>query len=108
MNLVHHRTDFGLDACWTFTATGHGRGASDGIGAVLKSIARRATLSKNILLSTARDFYEFSLKNQLETANRSNKQEPGIQVFFLDSQEVQLVKGSVIKARNEQLRPSRK
>ena len=108
MNLVHHRTDFGLDACWTFTATRHGKGAGDRIGAVLKSIARRTTVSKNILLSNARGFYEFSLKNQLETADRSNKQEPGVHVFFLDSKEVQFVKDSVMNARNEQLRSSRK
>jgi len=108
LNLVHHRTDFGLDACWTFTAAGHGKGAGDGIGAVLKSTARRVTLSKNLLLSTAKDFYEFSRKHQLETANSSNKQHPGIHVFFLDSKEVQQVKDSVIKARSEQLRSSGK
>ncbi|CAF1650662.1 unnamed protein product [Adineta ricciae] len=62
LNLIHHKIDFDLDACWTFTATGHGKGAGDGIGAVLKSVARRATLSKNILMSNAKDFYEFSQK----------------------------------------------
>ena len=46
LNLVYHRTDFGVNACWTFTASGHGKGAGDGTGAVLKSIARHATLSK--------------------------------------------------------------
>jgi hypothetical protein len=74
----------------------------------LKSIARRTTLSKNILLSNARDFYEFSLKNQLETADRSNKQEPGIHVFFLDAKEIQLAKDSVLNVRKEKLRRSRK
>ena len=41
LNLVHHRNDFGLDACWTFTVTGHSKGAGDGIGAALKFTARR-------------------------------------------------------------------
>jgi hypothetical protein len=107
LNLVHHKSDFDLDACWTFTATGHGKGAGDGIGAVLKSTAKRVTLSKNILLSNARDFYEFSVKNQLDTARKSNERELAIHVFFLDSKEVEILKDNVIKPRNEQLRSSR-
>ena len=108
LNLVHHRNDFGVDAYWTFTVAGHGKGAGDGIGAALKSTARRASLSKNILLSTAKDFYEFSRMHQLETANRSNKQDPGVHVFFLDSKEVEQVKEGVMNARGEQLRSSGK
>ena len=42
LNLVHHRNDFGLDACWTFTATGHGKGAGDGI--VASGVARNSTV----------------------------------------------------------------
>ncbi|CAF5110648.1 unnamed protein product, partial [Rotaria sp. Silwood1] len=96
--------DFDLDACWTFTATGHGKGAGDGIGAVLKSTARRATLSKNILMSNAKDFYEFTQKQQLETARRSNKDIPGVHVFFLESDEVEEAKNSYLQARSEKLR----
>ncbi|CAF1519796.1 unnamed protein product [Adineta ricciae] len=59
LNPIHHNRDFGLDASWTFTATGHGKSAGDGIEAVLKSTVRRDTLSKNILMSSAKDFYEF-------------------------------------------------
>jgi hypothetical protein len=80
-----------LDACWTFTATGHGKGAGDDVGAVLKSTARRVTLSKNILLSTPKDFYELSRQHQLETAYASNKVNPSIRVFFVDTKEVQQV-----------------
>ncbi len=101
MNLIHHKSDFGLDASWTFTATGHGKGAGDGIGAVLKSTARRATLSKNILMSNAKDFYEFSQKQQLETAKRSNKDNPGVNIFYLDSDEVEEVKNNYLKTRSD-------
>ncbi|CAF1500343.1 unnamed protein product [Adineta ricciae] len=104
LNLIYHKKDFDLDACWTFTATGHGKGAGDGIGAVLKSIARRATLSKNILMTNAKDFYEFSQKQQLETARRSSKDIPGVHVFFLESDEVEEAKNNCLKARNEKLR----
>ena len=103
LNLIHHKSDFGLDASWTFTATGHGKGAGDGIGAVLKSTARRATLSKNILMSNAKDFYEFSLKQQLETAKRFNKDIPGVHIFYLDSDEVEEVKNNYLKTRSEKL-----
>ena len=104
MNLIHHKIDFDLDACWTFTATGHGKGAGDGIGAVLKSTARRVTRSKNILMSNAKDFYEFTQKQQLETARRSNKDIPGVHVFFLESDEVEEAKKSYLQARSEKLR----
>lgn len=104
LNLIHHKIDFDLDACWTFTATGHGKGAGDGIGAVLKSTARRVTRSQNILMSNAKDFYEFTQKQQLETARRSNKDIPGVHVFFLESDEVEEAKKSYLQARSEKLR----
>ncbi|CAF2736002.1 unnamed protein product, partial [Rotaria sp. Silwood2] len=106
LNLVHHKADFGMDAWWTFTASGHGKAAGDGIGAVLKSTARRVTLSKNILLSTPKDFYEFSRQQQLEAAHASSKTDPGIEVFFLDAKEVEKTKANVLKARSEQIKTS--
>ncbi|CAF4596582.1 unnamed protein product [Rotaria socialis] len=104
LNLIHHKIDFDLDACWTFTATEHGKGAGDGIGAVLKPSARCATLSTNILMSNAKDFYEFTQKQQLETARRSNKDIPGVHGFFLESDEIEEAKNSYLKARSEKLR----
>lgn len=104
LNLLHHKSDFGLDASWTFTATDHGKGAWDGIGVVLKFTTRRATLSKNILMSNAKDFYEFSWKQQLDTAERSNKDNPRVNIFYLDSDEVEEVKNNYFKTRSEKLR----
>jgi hypothetical protein len=103
-NLIHHKSDFGLDACWTFTATEHGKGAGDGVGAVLKSTARRVTLSKNILLSTPKDFYELSRQHQLETAYASDKVNPSIHMFFRDTKEVQQVKATIFKTRGGQMK----
>ncbi|CAF4684481.1 unnamed protein product, partial [Rotaria socialis] len=74
--------------------TEHGKGAGNGIGAVLKASARRATLSKNILMSNAKDFYEFTQKQQIETARRSNKDIPGVHAFFLESDEIEEAKTS--------------
>ena len=97
-----------MEASWTFTATGHGKGAGDGIGAVLKTNARRATLSKNILLSTAKDFYEFSTAQQLTKEKRSHKDSPAIHIFYLEAEEVEKVKNNFLKARSEKYQKSGK
>ena len=36
LNLCHHKSDFGLDATWTFFATSHGKSPCDGIGGTVK------------------------------------------------------------------------
>ena len=104
LNLIHDKADFDLDASWTFTARGQAKGAGDGIGGILKSTARCATLSKNSLLSTGKDFCEFSQKQQLETARKSNKDNPGVHVFYLEADEVEKVKNSLLKATDEEIR----
>ncbi len=97
-----------MDACWTFTATGHGKGAGDGLGAVLKSTARRVTLAKNLLLSTPQDFYEFSRQHQLTTAETTDRATPGIHVFFVSAKEVEQMKQNVLNPRYERLKVSGK
>ena len=101
LNLVNHKIDFDLEACWTFTATGHGKGAGDGIGAVLKSTARRVTRASNMLLSTPRDFYEFSQQQQLKTAEAKEQPEPGVHVLFLEVEEVDQAKEDILEPRAE-------
>jgi hypothetical protein len=97
-----------LDACWTFTTTGHGKGAGDGLGAVLKSTARRVTLAKNLLLSAPKDFYEFSRQQQLTTAETMDRATPGIHVFFVSAEEVEQMKQNVLNPRYERLKISGK
>ena len=104
LNLAHHKNDFGLEAAWLFTASGHGKSAGDGIGAVLKSTARRITLSKNILLSSPYDFYEFSKKYQLESINATGRNQPVIDVFFLDEKELQKTKVNILDRRQGQMK----
>ncbi|CAM2703613.1 unnamed protein product [Rotaria socialis] len=108
LNLIHHKTDYDLEAALTFTAAGHGKGAGGGIGTVIKTIARRATLSKNILLSTAKDFFEFSKAQQLTIEERSNKDCPGVYVFYIEAEEVEKAKNNFLKARSEKFRKSGK
>ncbi|CAF1345109.1 unnamed protein product [Rotaria sordida] len=45
INITYHEKDFGLPASWTFSATSHGKGPVDGIGAAVKSRATRFLLS---------------------------------------------------------------
>ena len=45
--LSHHRDLFGCEATWSFTASGHGKSACDGVGGVLKSALRRFALREN-------------------------------------------------------------
>lgn len=44
MNLCKHKSDFGLDACWSFHATSHGKTVCDGIGGTVK----RTVTKKNL------------------------------------------------------------
>lgn len=43
-NPAHHKDDFDIEAEWHFHATAHGKGACDGVGAILKREATRASL----------------------------------------------------------------
>ena len=45
-NFLHHYEDFSVEAEWQFHATAHEKNACDGIGASIKSHARRANLRK--------------------------------------------------------------
>ena len=45
MNLTYHKTDFNISTSWTFSATSHGKGPVDGIGAAVKSRATRHILT---------------------------------------------------------------
>ncbi|CAF1585862.1 unnamed protein product, partial [Didymodactylos carnosus] len=59
MNLMHHEEDFGFTAEWT----SHGRGAVDGLGAAVKSAARRSTMragGPEKSLTTPLELYHFS------------------------------------------------
>jgi hypothetical protein len=62
MNLLHHKSDFGISAQHHFFASGHGKSACDGIGGTVKRLARQASLSGKSI-KTAIDFSEFVEQN---------------------------------------------
>ena len=81
--LSFHEIDFGVRAIWTFTATSHGKGPIDGLGAAVKSTATRY-LMRHVpeeAFKSAQQFYEFSKKHH------ESSQFP-IQSLYTESQEV--------------------
>ncbi|KAK3909523.1 DNA-directed RNA polymerase subunit beta [Frankliniella fusca] len=79
-NLCHHFVDFGVEAEWHFSATSHGKGASDGAGGSAKRSAYKESLRSptegHIL--TAPDFVKFV-----------NKELEKITAVFVSNEEVQ-------------------
>ena len=69
MNLALHHQDFGIEAGWTFSSSGHGKSPCDGLGAVVKSSARKYLLKHGpeAAFTSAKDFYQYIL----EKMNRS-------------------------------------
>ncbi|CAF4054587.1 unnamed protein product, partial [Rotaria magnacalcarata] len=62
LNLIKHNEDYQYKAEWIFYSTSHGKGPVDGLGAVVKSAARRETMradgpQKSFL--TPVEFYKF-------------------------------------------------
>lgn len=57
-NLVHHESDFGCLADWSFFETSHGKGPADGVGAELKRYVNSRILQNQIVINDAAGFYE--------------------------------------------------
>lgn len=59
INICHHVEDFGIEVLsYNFFATSHGKSACDGIGAVAKGSARKASLQKVKILN-ATEMYNY-------------------------------------------------
>ena len=77
-NLTHRYKDFHMETSWTFSASGHGKGPHDGIGAVVKSIATNYLLKggPNASFSSPKQFYEWCFqKNDRMVMGRSRRME---------------------------------
>lgn len=62
-NLCQMEKDFGVKAEWNFFAASHGKGTVDGIGGAIKGAAWRAVKSKQVIINSAKDFYNFSCRH---------------------------------------------
>ena len=65
INLSHHFIDFGVAGEWHFHAAGHGKGACDSVGGILKRISRRSCLQSGIEneILTTQKLYEWAVEN---------------------------------------------
>lgn len=62
VNLVHHKTDFGVNAEWNFSATPHGKEVCDGIGGSVKRHAFKTSLQlvDGNQISTPKQLFEWA------------------------------------------------
>ncbi|CAF4328765.1 unnamed protein product [Rotaria sp. Silwood2] len=77
-NLAHHHQDFQIEASWSFSSSGHGKGPCDGLGAVVKTTATQQLLKgrPNASFSTPKQFFERCLeKNDRMVVARSRRME---------------------------------
>ncbi len=83
LNLSFHQTDFGVHAIWTFSATSHGKGPVDGLGAAIKSTATRYLMrhGPEEAFKSAKEFYEFS-------KHRQELSKSPIELLYAESKEV--------------------
>ena len=85
LNLSFHRSDFGLEACWSFFATSHGKSPCDGIGGVVKRKLANASLGRpqnNQILT--KDAFLYCRENIT-----------GITFFYAHAHEVQTVRNDL-------------
>jgi hypothetical protein len=83
LNLSFHEMDFGVPAVWTFTATSHGKGPVDGLGAAVKSTATRYLMrhGPEEAFKSAKEFYEFSKQRQQSSLSP-------IELLYAESNEI--------------------
>jgi hypothetical protein len=103
MNLIHHKNDFDIEASWTFCASGHGKGPSDGIGATVKSTANRSILTSGTTLSFPKDFFNFTKKMNEEAVKSKCASEPPINAYYLNSTTIDNTTKTLLSDRFKQL-----
>ncbi len=83
LNLSFHQIDFGVRTVWTFSATAHGKGSVDGLGAAIKSTGTRYLMrhGPEEAFKTAKEFYDFS-------KSRQELSKFAIEILYAESKEV--------------------
>ena len=78
INLSLHEQDFSIEASRTFTGSGHGKSTCDGLGAVVKSTARKYLLKQGpeSAFSSAKDFYQFAFEKTGRTLSPMKSKVP--------------------------------
>ncbi|XP_062571004.1 uncharacterized protein LOC134233020 [Saccostrea cucullata] len=81
-DISYSNEDYGFSVERHFYGSRHGKGPSDGAGAVVKSGARRAVMGMNFVINNAEDFFLFG-KEKLETTDEKNDHIHHKRTFFL-------------------------
>ena len=99
INLQHHQHDFNMHASWTFSASGHGKGPCDGIGAAVKSSANRSVLLSDTVISCVEDLFNLTKKFNEDAAKLNQTNEPPINVCYLKSGDIERVTEDLLTER---------
>ena len=83
INICNHEADFGIQAEWHFSATSHGKGASDGVGGTVKLLAARASLQRP---------YERQIMTPLQLFEWASENIPGVVFRYCSTEEYEEVK----------------
>ena len=99
LNLYLYKTDFGLEANWTFFATSHGKSHCDGIGRIVKRLTACASLQRQhssqiLTVASMLEFCQENIKDIKFCYLPKNK----LQAVMLGAHERILPKQSVIPA----------
>ena len=86
INLCNHEADFGIKAEWHFSATSHGKGASDGVGGTVKRLAARASLQRP---------YDQQIMTPLQLFEWANESISGTIFKYCSTEEYEDVKGQL-------------
>ncbi len=116
--------DFSLKAAWTYSASGHGKGPCDGLGAVVKSTATQHLLKEGptASFSTPKEFYEWCCKKndrmviarptRMNTSNGTSNYVPEpnrpIEIRWLSTEDIKNLYDSILKSRWNLLTPKGK
>ena len=89
-NLAEHKSDFGVEADWSFSATGHGKGPWDGLAGSAKREAALESLRRSSMnpIQTPLDFYQF-VKKKFQK----------VQVEFISEEKIQGVEKELLSER---------
>ena len=102
MNLTYHQTDFNIAASWTFSATSHGKGPVDGIGAVVKSRATRhiLTATPEKALLSPEDFFKYTKEaNDHQVIKGDLEPNRPIEAFYIKKIDVDNTLKTILETR---------
>lgn len=110
LNLTFHVKDFGLPASWTFSATSHGKGPVDGIGATVKCRATRYLLSgtPQRAFLTPEEFFKYTKEvNDHQVMKGDLEPNRPLEVFYIKTSQIENTLKNILEKRWAQLTKNR-